>query len=604
MKYALPAWFFAGLSLFACIAGPASAAADLDPAVAAAEAERVASMERACRTAVVIFAHQGNDGGSGVVISPDGYALSNFHVVQAAGNAMKCGMTDGRLYDAVIVGVDPVGDVALIKLLGRDDFPCAELIDSDEVSQGDWVFAVGNPFLLATDYKPTVTYGIVSGVHRYQYPAGTLLEYTDCLQTDASINPGNSGGPLFNAEGKLIGVNGRGSFEKRGRVNVGVGYAISSNQLKNFLGHLKSGRILDHATLGARVSNDDQGRVLVSDILEDSDAYRRGLRYDDEIVSFGGRPIHTANAFKNVLGIFPKDWQVPLTYRRQGKTYDVFVRLAGVHGQQELADKLAERPKLEVPDPDKRPGKKSEKPGPEGPEPKRIPLPPAMQPKQKTAEMPDVVRKHFEARSGYANYYFNRQRRGEVWANFQAHSDFTTATGVWTLRGQLLTPGDSQLELSDRGVECALPGGNQKLLVQGSLATAADPPDSGGMLAALYLWRRFVVLGPEKFGDVYYEGTVPMPGRAGLVDALYATSAGVQCRFLFEPGTGRMLKMELFRASGDDPCELIFSNVHDLPGADGQERELPHTLEVRYGDHTYAIFKFSDINPRQPTALP
>ena len=84
-------------------------------------------------------------------------------------------------------------------------------------------------------------------------PAGTLLEYTDCLQTDASINPGNSGGPLFDAEGRLIGINGRGSFEKRGRVNVGVGYAISINQIKNFLGYLHSGRIVDHATLGARV---------------------------------------------------------------------------------------------------------------------------------------------------------------------------------------------------------------------------------------------------------------------------------------------------------------------------------------------------------------
>jgi S1-C subfamily serine protease len=576
---------------------PAWAAQKLDPAVAAAEAARVAAMERACRTAVVIFAHEGNDGGSGVVISPDGYALSNFHVVQAAGNAMKCGMTDGRLYDAVIVGVDPVGDVALIKLLGRDDFPCAELVDSDEVSQGDWVFAVGNPFLLATDFKPTVTYGIISGVHRYQYPAGTLLEYTDCLQTDASINPGNSGGPLFNAAGKLIGVNGRGSFEKRGRVNVGVGYAISSNQLKNFLGHLKSGRILDHATLGARVSNDDQGRVLVSDILEDSDAYRRGLRYDDEIVAFGGRPIHTANAFKNVLGIFPKDWQVPLSYRREGKTYDVFVRLAGVHGQQELADKLAEKPKLEVPEPEKRPSKPGEKPKKGPPGPRRIELPAMIKPKKKD-EMPAEVRKRFEARSGYANYYFNRQRRGEVWTNFLAHGDYTSATGVWTLQGQLLTPGDTQLEISDRGVECSLPGGHQKLLVRGSLSAAADPPDSGGLLAALYLWRRFLVLGPEKFGDVYYEGTVPLPGHPGLVDALLATSAGVQCRFAFEPGTGQMLKMELFRTSGEDPCELLFSDTRDVGG-----RELPHTVEVRHGDRTYAIFKFDQFNFRQAGAV-
>ena len=202
----------------------------------------------------------------------------------------------------MLVGIDPTGDVALIKLFGRDDFPCAELGDSDQVRAGDWVFAMGNPFLLATDLQPTVTYGIVSGVHRYQFPSGTLLEYTDCLQTDASINPGNSGGPLFDAQGRLIGINGRASFEKRGRVNVGAAYAISINQIKNFLGALHSGRIVDHATLGARVDADADGRVVVTDILETSDAYRRGLRYDDEIISFGGRPISTPNGFKNVLG--------------------------------------------------------------------------------------------------------------------------------------------------------------------------------------------------------------------------------------------------------------------------------------------------------------
>ena len=202
---------------------------------------------------------------------------------------------------------------------------------------------MGNPFLLATDLQPTVTYGIVSGVHRYQFPAGTLLEYADCMQTDASINPGNSGGPLFDAQGRLIGINGRGSFEKRGRVNVGAAYAISINQIKNFLGALRGGRIVDHATLGATVDSDADGRVVVTEILETSDAYRRGLRCDDEIISFGGRPISTPNGFKNVLGIFPKGWRVPLSYRRDGKRYDVLVRLAGVHGEEELLEKIGGR---------------------------------------------------------------------------------------------------------------------------------------------------------------------------------------------------------------------------------------------------------------------
>ena len=188
--------------------GLASFAAEIPPLVRNAEQERIRVIAKAKATAVCIFARGGHGGGSGVLISPDGFALTNYHVVKPAGNHMKCGMDDGKLYDAVLVGLDPTGDVALIKLLGRNDFPHATLTDSNRVRSGDWCFAVGNPFLLATDFHPTVTYGIVSGIHRYQPPAGTLLEYTDCIQTDASINPGNSGGPLFNATGELIGVNG------------------------------------------------------------------------------------------------------------------------------------------------------------------------------------------------------------------------------------------------------------------------------------------------------------------------------------------------------------------------------------------------------------
>src|SRR6185295_16806218 len=136
-------------------------------------------------------------------------------------------------------------------------FPFAVMGDSDKLRAGDWSLAMGNPFLLATDFTPTVTFGLISGVHRYQYPSGTLLEYTDCIQIDTSINPGNSGGPLFNMKAELVGINGRGSFaqDKRFRINCGVGYAISINQIKNFLGHMRAGIDTDHATLGASVAS-------------------------------------------------------------------------------------------------------------------------------------------------------------------------------------------------------------------------------------------------------------------------------------------------------------------------------------------------------------
>lgn len=589
----MPALLLAG-AMLAC--GMFDAArAEVDPDVLKAEAERIAVMNRVRETAVAIFSNGGQGGGSGVVISPDGYALSNFHVTKGCGDAMKCGMAHGGLYDAVIVGVDPVGDLALIKLFGRDDFPCAELGDSDAVSAGDWAFCVGNPFLLATDFQPTITYGIISGVHRYQYPAGTLLEYADCLQTDASINPGNSGGPLFDMQGRLIGINGRGSFEKRGRVNVGVGYAISINQIKNFLGCLKSGRFLDHATLGARLASQEDGSVTVADILEDSDAYRRGLRYGDEVVRFGGRPIRTVNAFKNALGVYPKGWQVPLAYRRKGKTYETLVRLSGVHGTQELLDKVNGRSPLDPSD--RPPGKPGEKPGDDpGKRPSPLPLPPTHEPHARQ-EMPEVVKQHFETRRGFANYYFNKLNRTRVWNMLTARGDFSPLGGEWVLKGELLGAGDAEFRITDQSAACALPGGELKLAVGDSLTAASDPPASGGLLAALYLWRRLLVIGPEKFGAVEYYGTAPLAGQAGLIEVLTATYGGVDCQFLVDPTTGRLLAVEMFLRPDDDPCELYFADYREVDG-----RDLPSRLEVRYGNNIYGVFKLADVS-FQPTAM-
>ena len=189
-----------------------------DALLLAEDQQRIETIQKFTPSVVAVFDAGGGGGGSAVLISRGGLALTNFHVVAPCGPGMKCGLADGGVYDAVVVGVDPVGDVALIQLLGRDDFPAATLGDSDSVRAGDWVYVAGNPFLLADDLRPSISYGIVSGVGRYQYPAGTLLEYTDCIQTDAAINPGNSGGPLFNSAGEVIGINGRASFEKRGRV--------------------------------------------------------------------------------------------------------------------------------------------------------------------------------------------------------------------------------------------------------------------------------------------------------------------------------------------------------------------------------------------------
>ena len=306
------------------------------PQVLAAQQRRIEAMQRAATATVGVFGLDSQGGGSGVCISPDGYVLTNFHVSSPFGYRMRCGLNDGKMYEAILVGIDPTGDLALLKMVGRDDFPTAQIGDSDQVRVGQWCFAAGNPFVLATNLQPTVTYGLISGVRRYQYPAGTILEYSDCIQTDAAINPGNSGGPLFNMNGELIGINGRCSFEKRGRVNVGVGYAISIKQAMNFLWDLRSGRIVDHATLGFTVASDAKGRVTVSNILESSDAYRRGLRFGDEILRLGDRDIATTNQLKNVLGIYPDHWRIPLKYRNEDGVQEIAIRLQGLHIPSEL----------------------------------------------------------------------------------------------------------------------------------------------------------------------------------------------------------------------------------------------------------------------------
>lgn len=585
----LAAWCCAAVPL---LAQPAAAPpAEPVAPVLQAEQERIAAIAGAIPTAVSIFSADGNGGGSGVVISADGYALTNFHVVAPCGDYMKCGMADGRLYDAVVVGVDPTGDVGLVKLFGREDFPVAEMADSDEVQVGDWCFAVGNPFLLATNLQPTISYGIVSGVHRYQFPAGTLLEYTDCIQTDAAINPGNSGGPLFNARGQLIGVNGRGSFEKRGRVNVGLGYAISINQIKHFLGHLRSGRIVDHATLGATVGEDENGRVVISNILDSSDAYRRGLRYDDELLEFGGRAITSPNAFKNVLGIYPNGWRVPLSYRRDGVRQDVYVRLAGVHSREELLELIQQTPRDNPDDKPKRPDDRQPRKDKDESPPEE-PAPPGPNPHgSEKREVPAEFAAFIKARPGYANYYFNELNRTRVWNAFHDRcGDFADLTGDWTLIAEADGAGELTMTLGAESSRWQSAAGEATLSKDRDLSQQLAPSGSGGLLAALHLWRRLLVAGPERFGEVYYLGTAPTPGRETLCDVLVGTFDVAETNFVFAPEDGTLIALEMAPDTGVDPCELYFSDYADFAG-----RRLPQRIEVRHGDRVYLELKIREV---------
>jgi serine protease Do len=574
--------------------GPGVLAQEIDRRVLDAEARRVAVIQKIKPAVVAIFAGGGQGGGSGVLISKDGYALTNFHVVQPAGPVMQCGLPDGVLYDAVLVGLDKVGDVALIKLLPKRDgqeFPAATLGDSDRVRAGDWSLALGNPFLLATDFTPTVTYGLVSGVHRYQYPeaARGLLEYTDCIQVDTSINPGNSGGPLFNLDGDLIGINGRISLEKRNRVNSGVGYAISINQIKNFLGHLRAGLDADHASLGAlvesRAEEGVQTGMVVTQILETSDARRRGLDVNDEIVSFAGRPVTNPNHYHNILGVFPKGWRVPLVYRRDNDKHEILVRLMGVQ-RQELDEEG--RPKTPAPEERGRPAPKPPKPSP--------------------------ASKFYEAKPGFANFYFNRLERDRLWSAFRKHGDFASLTGPWAIDAELMRAGKrvpthmTIAEETEPGgksphtvVSLSLPGAPLRLdpLQPGQdPQTLTQPKDSGGLLVALYQYRRLLTLGIKGFeGDFRHGGREPFypmpadgsrpPSLAALrvdTEVLHTEHGAIPAKWFFSSADGVLLGAEVTVVRDEDPCELYFGDYHSVDG-----RLLPHRIEVRYGNGQFGV---------------
>ena len=352
-------------AVFAFAADPDEITADELSAIKAAEEARIAAIDRVYGAVVAIYGNDRAGGGSGVLYDPAGYALTNHHVVAGAGVEGWAGLADGKLYRWKLIGTDPGGDVAIIQLLGKEKFPIAPLADSEKVRVGDWAMAMGNPFVLAEDQRPTVTLGIVSGVHRFQEGSGmNQLVYGNCIQVDSSINPGNSGGPLFSLRGEVIGINGRGSFEERGRVNVGLGYAISSNQVRNFIPELLSTKLAQHGTLDAQFVNRDGG-VICQSINLDSPASKAGLELADRLIAFEGVKIKDANQFTNLVTIFPAGWPVTLTYEREKVQRTITVRLIPLPYE----PIVKEQPKIEPKGEEKKPEEK--KPDDKEPEDKK-----------------------------------------------------------------------------------------------------------------------------------------------------------------------------------------------------------------------------------------
>ncbi len=261
--------------------------------------------------------------GTGFIISSDGYILTNNHVVQGADEVMVK-LSDSRELKAEIKGQDQKLDLALLKVdNGKNGFPAVEFGDSDTLQVGEWVMAIGNPFGLSQ----TVTAGIVSAKGRV-IGSGP---YDDFIQTDASINPGNSGGPLFNAQGKVIGINT--AIVAGGQ---GIGFAIPVNIAKAVVDQLRTTGHVTRGYLGVNFQGLDAGLVkslnlpsdkgaLVTHVIKDSPADKAGLKNADVIVSYDGKKVHAETDLPKLVAATPIDKQVKLVIYRDGKRKELFI---------------------------------------------------------------------------------------------------------------------------------------------------------------------------------------------------------------------------------------------------------------------------------------
>ena len=235
--------------------------------------------------------------GSGVIVSPDGYILTNNHVVKNA-SEIQVALNDGRQFTAKVIGTDPQTDVALIKI-NADNLPALMLADSNKVEIGDVVLAIGNPFGIGQ----TVTKGIVSAKDRTTSGDGD----EDFIQTDAAINPGNSGGALVDTDGRLVGINS--AILTRSGGNQGIGFAVPSDLCRWVMDSLVKNGHVERGLLGVMIQDltpdlakafklDRTTGALVGDVSPGSPADKAGLKSGDVITQFDGQAIQDASQLK------------------------------------------------------------------------------------------------------------------------------------------------------------------------------------------------------------------------------------------------------------------------------------------------------------------
>jgi serine protease Do len=266
--------------------------------------------------------------GSGVIVSEDGYILTNNHVVGDA-DEVTVTLSDKRQFSAEIIGTDKSTDLAVLKINASDLKP-APLGDSEELDVGEWVVAMGSPFGL----EQTVTAGIVSATSRANVG---ITDYEDFIQTDAAINPGNSGGPLVNLKGEVVGINT--AIATRNGGYMGVGFAIPSQMARYVLDGIIADGHVTRGWLGAVIQNlnhelaesfgyDSIEGVLIGDVVADGPADRAGLKPGDIVLRFNGQAVQTANELQNAVAATEPETKAELEIFRDGDRTTITVQIA------------------------------------------------------------------------------------------------------------------------------------------------------------------------------------------------------------------------------------------------------------------------------------
>lgn len=287
--------------------------------------------------------------GSGLIITEEGYILTNEHVVGEADD-ITVKLSDGREFKGEIKGTDPRSDLAIIKI-NATKLPVARLGDSDKVKIGQWAIAIGNPFgFYLKSPEPTITVGVISALHR-QLPQPSYRQrlYSDLIQTDAAINPGNSGGPLVNLKGEVIGINvaivsSTGGYQ-------GVGFAIPINTATFILDKLIKGEEIEYGWLGVSIQDitqdltelfnlKDKKGALVIKIFPDSPAEKAGMRDDDIITEFNGKQIKNVRELINLVSRSEVDKRVKIKVLRADKEVLLTVRIGKRPGEAVLTSQV------------------------------------------------------------------------------------------------------------------------------------------------------------------------------------------------------------------------------------------------------------------------